>query len=74
LRRVYEAVWGWAPPLGDFRRKVLSTPGFVKAVRADASALDKGARPPLLFVRGGAGLEAKLHPAILRREPPGDDD
>ncbi len=73
VRRVYEAVWGWAPPLGDFRRKVLSTPGFVRATesRADVAPSAKGGRPPLLFVKGGAGQEATLHPAILRREAPG---
>ena len=30
LRRVYEAVWGEPLHEGNFRRKVLSTPGFVE--------------------------------------------
>ena len=30
LRRVYEAVWGESLHEGNFRRKVLSTPGFVE--------------------------------------------
>jgi 8-oxo-dGTP diphosphatase len=57
LRRVYTAVWGVAPDLATFRRKVLSTEGFV--VPDDQSAGAETAQ----YRRGGAVL---LHPAMLR--------
>lgn len=60
LRRVYTAVWGVAPDLGSFRRKVLSTDGFVVPVDAVAGS---GGRPAQLYRRGQAVL---LHPAMMR--------
>jgi 8-oxo-dGTP diphosphatase len=55
LRRVYLAVWGAAPDLANFRRKVLSTPGFVEpAERSAASNRTAPGRPPLLYRRGPA--------------------
>jgi 8-oxo-dGTP diphosphatase len=65
LRRVYAAVWGTAPDLGNFRRKVLGTDGFVvEAQRSpDAAAGAAGGRPPLLYRRGDA---VNLHPPLLR--------
>lgn len=64
LRRVYAAVWGSAPDLGNFRRKVLGTRGFVtEADRSAAAAGPAGGRPPLLYRRGPA---AQLHPPMLR--------
>lgn len=64
LRRVYAAVWGKAPDLGNFRRKVLSTEGFVtEAERSPAAAGPAGGRPPLLYRRGPATL---IHPPMLR--------
>ncbi len=65
LRAVYEAVWGYAPDLGNFRRKVLSTPGFVVATNDTGG--DQG-RPALLYRAGGGAI---LQPAMLRRN---DDD
>lgn len=66
LRRVYRAVWGIAPDLGNFRRKVLSTEGFVVCTE-ERSVLapggEAGGRPPLLYRRGDATL---LYPAMLR--------
>jgi 8-oxo-dGTP diphosphatase len=65
LRRVYAAVWGTAPDLGNFRRKVLGTDGFVIEVQRsrEAAAGPAGGRPPLLYRRGGA---ASLYPPMLR--------
>lgn len=65
LRRVYAAVWGQAPDLPNFRRKVLGTPGFVVAVQRSESpaAGTAGGRPPLLYRRGEATV---LHPPMLR--------
>lgn len=61
LRRVYTAVWGVAPDLGNFRRKVLSTDGFVLADthRAETS----NGRPPLLYRRGPA---TAINPPLMR--------
>jgi len=69
LRRVYAAVWGSAPDLGNFRRKVLGTTGFVlEAERSGTAAAGAaGGRPPLLYRRGDAGV---LHPPMLRPSPP----
>ncbi len=61
LRAVYEAVWGYAPDLGNFRRKVLSTPGFVKATEQVGGG---SGRPALLYRAGGGAI---LQPAMLRR-------
>jgi 8-oxo-dGTP diphosphatase len=65
LRRVYAAVWGSAPDLGNFRRKVLGTDGFVvEAQRSAAAAAGAaGGRPPLLYRHGHA---TTLHPPLLR--------
>lgn len=61
LRSVYEAVWGHAPDLGNFRRKVLATPGFVEATpRSTGSGTG---RPALLYNPGGGAV---LQPAMLR--------
>jgi 8-oxo-dGTP diphosphatase len=58
LRRVYESAWGVPLHPANFRRKVLTTPGFVERVtNADNE------RGPELYRRGTASL---LHPAMLR--------
>jgi 8-oxo-dGTP diphosphatase len=69
LRRVYAAVWGSAPDLANFRRKVLGTEGFVvEAQRSPvAAAGTAGGRPPLLYRRGPA---TTLHPPLLRPAEP----
>ncbi|HTW02956.1 MAG TPA: NUDIX hydrolase [Streptosporangiaceae bacterium] len=65
LRRVYAAVWGTAPDLGNFRRKVLGTDGFVVEARRSESAAagQAGGRPPLMYRAGDATV---LHPPMLR--------
>lgn len=54
LYRVYAAVWGEAPDLSNFRRKVFSVPGFVERV---------GTGSPALYRAGGA--EA-IEPPLVR--------
>jgi 8-oxo-dGTP diphosphatase len=66
LHRVYTAVWGVAPDLGNFRRKVMKTSGFVVPTEEKAAAEPTGGPRPLLFRRGEA---VTLQPAMLR---PGD--
>lgn len=53
LRRVYEAVWGHPLDAANFRRKVLSTPGFVRpAPSAPATSGSRGGRPAERYARG----------------------
>jgi 8-oxo-dGTP diphosphatase len=57
LRRVYDAVWGSAPDLANFRRKVLAVPDFVVPLDdVRDSSRETGGRPPLLYRRGAATL------------------
>ena len=70
LRRVYEAVWGVDLHVGNFRRKVLSTVGFVGPV-GEKSQPSSGGRPAELYRRGPA---VTLHPAMLRPVPGEDDE
>lgn len=62
LRSVYGAVWGTPPRMSSFRRKVLSTDGFVIPVD-DRTTTPVGGRPALLYRRGQA---TTLQPAMLR--------
>lgn len=64
LRRVYAAVWGEAPDLGNFRRKVLSTEGFVVSTGEQDEATSAGGRRALLYRRGPA---LAVQPPLLRR-------
>lgn len=68
LRHVYEAVWGAPLDPGNFRRKVLSTPGFVEPADELAAPGPGGGRPARQYRRGASRL---LHPAMLRpgRQP-----
>ncbi|MCK9893338.1 NUDIX domain-containing protein [Frankia sp. AgB32] len=63
LRRVYEAAWGVALDAPNFRRKVLSTPGFVVPLGRRTPPRG-GGRPAELYRRGPA---TALHPPLLRR-------
>jgi 8-oxo-dGTP diphosphatase len=68
LRRVYQAVWGSAPDLANFRRKVIKTAGFVVPTKdKSADRTEAGGRPPLLYRKG---TSTTLQPAMLR---PGTD-
>jgi len=68
LRRVYAAVWGGAPDLGNFRRKVLGTDDFVVPTDTHGSASGAGGRRALLYRRGAAAV---ISPPMLR-SPAGD--
>lgn len=63
LRRVYAAVWGTPPDLGNFRRKVLGTEGFVVATEGRGEATPAGGRRALLYRRGDAEL---IQPPMVR--------
>ncbi len=64
LRRVYETVWGHPLHPANFRRKVLSTPGFVHPVGAEQST---GRGHAELY---RAGEVTALHPPLLRHALP----
>ncbi len=63
LRRVYAAVWGAPPDLGNFRRKVLGTDGFVVPTDAQGATTESGGRKALLYRRGSA---TDISPPMLR--------
>ena len=64
LRRVYEAVWGESLHEGNFRRKVLSTPGFVEPTGGTAPT---DGRPAALYRRGPRHAPAPADPASVTR-------
>ena len=63
LRRVYAAIWGSAPDLGNFRRKVLSTEKFVAPTGKRGKPGPSGGKPPDLY-RGGRAT--RLDPPLRR--------
>ena len=63
LRRVYAAVWGTPPDLGNFRRKVLGTEGFVVPTEGHGPPAETGGRKALLYRRGPATV---IQPPMLR--------
>lgn len=54
LRRVYTAVWGTAPDVGNFRRKVLGTDGFVISTDDEDASRGAAGRRAALYRRGPA--------------------
>ncbi|HKA67853.1 MAG TPA: NUDIX domain-containing protein [Actinomycetes bacterium] len=64
LREVYETVWGERLHAPNFRRKVLSVPGFVES--AGATTERGGARGGPRSQLYHAGDARLLHPALLR--------
>ena len=65
LRRVYAAVWGSPPDLGNFRRKVLGTDGFVVPTDSHGNPTGTGGRRALLYRRGPAKL---IQPPMVRAQ------
>ncbi|KFG76297.1 NUDIX hydrolase [Streptomyces mutabilis] len=63
LQQVYETVWGTALDRPNFRRKVLTTPGFVEAVPGAARLTGGRGKPAALY---RAGPATTLHPPLLR--------
>ncbi|WP_351233037.1 NUDIX domain-containing protein [Streptomyces sp. NPDC002133] len=65
LRQVYETVWGVELDRPNFRRKVLTTPGFVEVVEGGARLTGGRGKPAALYRAGPANA---LHPPLLRPE------
>jgi 8-oxo-dGTP diphosphatase len=65
LQRVYETVWGVELDRPNFRRKVLTTPGFVEAVEGPPRRTGGRGKPAAIYRAGAAGA---LHPPLLRPE------
>lgn len=63
LREVYELVWGVRLDPANFRRKVLSVPGFLEPVDGRQPPGRSGGRPAQRYRPGPA---TTLHPAMLR--------
>ncbi|WP_335937218.1 NUDIX hydrolase [Streptomyces sp. PTD5-9] len=65
LRQVYETVWDVVLDRPNFRRKVLTTPGFVQAVEGAPRRTGGRGKPAALY---RAGAATALHPPLLRPE------
>ncbi|WP_274029277.1 NUDIX hydrolase [Streptomyces sp. MMBL 11-1] len=68
LQQVYETVWGVELDRPNFRRKVLSAPGFVQPVGGPPRRTGGRGKPAALYRAGDA---TALHPPLLR--PPRPD-
>ncbi|MEU3789641.1 NUDIX hydrolase [Streptomyces fructofermentans] len=67
LQQVYETVWGTVLDRPNFRRKVLTTPGFVEQVPGGARLTGGRGKPAALYRAGGA---TTAHPPLLRPAAP----
>ncbi|MFF9984318.1 NUDIX hydrolase [Streptomyces erythrochromogenes] len=67
LLSVYETVWDTVLDRPNFRRKVLTTPGFVEPVPGAARLTGGRGKPAALY---RAGPATALHPPLLRPEGP----
>ncbi|MEU9759514.1 NUDIX domain-containing protein [Streptomyces sp. NPDC047987] len=65
LQQVYETVWGVTLDRPNFRRKVLTAPGFVQAVEGPPRRTGGRGKPAALY---RAGAATALHPPLLRPE------
>ncbi|MFD8824213.1 NUDIX domain-containing protein [Streptomyces sp. NPDC059605] len=65
LQQVYETVWGVELDRPNFRRKVLTTPGFVQVVEGPPRRTGGRGKPAALYQAGAA---TALHPPLLRPE------
>ncbi|MFD3923097.1 NUDIX domain-containing protein [Streptomyces sp. NPDC058595] len=65
LQQVYETVWGVVLDRPNFRRKVLTSPGFVEPVDGPPRRTGGRGKPAALYRAGGA---TALHPPLLRPE------
>ncbi|MFF1967441.1 NUDIX domain-containing protein [Streptomyces sp. NPDC058232] len=65
LQQVYETVWRVELDRPNFRRKVLTTPGFVQAVEGSPRRTGGRGKPAALY---RAGAATALHPPLLRPE------
>jgi 8-oxo-dGTP diphosphatase len=63
LRGVYEAAWDTSLDPGNFRRKVLSTPGFVEPTRRYATPGPEGGKPARVYKPGRVD---RLSPPLSR--------
>jgi 8-oxo-dGTP diphosphatase len=63
LRSVYEVVWDQQLDVGNFRRKVLSTPGFVLPTGQRGKPGPEGGKAPELYM---SGAKVRLDPPIRR--------
>lgn len=64
LRDVYTAVWGLSPGLSNFRRKVLSTDGFVVETEHRSVSSQPGGGPRAKLYR--AGRATQMYPPMMR--------
>jgi 8-oxo-dGTP diphosphatase len=65
LRTVYEIMWGTQLDPGNFRRKVIATPGFVIATGDQAQPGPEGGKPAEIYRAGSTG-QIELDPPLRR--------